>query len=93
MSLWFILKYLDTFYKKIIIHQIFVISIAFISMNGASTMVNLIINNKILVIIFSGIVYLLFLSIIIYIFPFIISSDRKEIKEKFVYYIKFINLN
>ncbi len=76
-----------------IIHQIFVISITFLSMYGVSTMVNLIINNKILVFIFSGIVYLLFLSIIVYIFPFIISSDRKEIKEKFVYFIKFINLN
>ncbi len=76
-----------------IIHQIFVISITLLSIYGVSTMVNLIINNKILVFIFSGIVYLLFLSIIVYIFPFIISSDRKEIKEKFVYFIKFINLN
>jgi hypothetical protein len=80
-------------FKEMIIHQIFVISITFLSMYGVSTMVNLIINNKILVFIFSGIVYLLFLSIIVYIFPFIISSDRKEIKEKFVYFIKFINLN
>jgi len=80
-------------FKKMIIHQIFVICIIFLSMSGASTMVNLIINNKILVFIFSGIVYLLFLSIIVYIFPFIISSDRKENKEKFVYFIKFINLN
>ena len=90
---WYNSKYLQISYIKILKYQLIPILSSFLLVYISLIIAKFFTNKFMLLLMASALIYLVFLVMMVYSFPSIIRSERREIKEKLKFLMNFLNLN